>query len=389
MILFFFFLLPPFNFEAAAKRKGMRIGIVAKTSVSNASPAAFTAHSADRQMEQFIAGQQMKLGIDVILGGGKDIYSFPYGGLASPLQVARAQGYQVIETKSELLASTVKAPLLGLFAKRNMRYRIDLDANSTEPSLSEMASVALRLLIEADTEGKGVVLFVEVFVFFVFLLLLFSVVVLLQGSEIDLAGHSNDAATQVRESLEYDDAFASLLPMVGSTGTLVSVADHATGGLVLGRNFPGPVYPNPYIFYVKRLASARSSIQNLANRIVIGQVFPFIDIVNSTLAVLLTTEEQNNLQQWSLKKDVDRFSDELGEVVSARDLISWSTWGHDAVDVGLYCAGLCPPTLKGSLRNDVVGQILADWIDVASEQATITAELADFNTTGHPDGWTQ
>lgn len=178
------------------------------------------------------------------------------------------------------------------------------------------------------------------------------------------------------------------MPLIGPSGTLISVADHATGGLVLGRNFPGPAYPNPYAFFVRRLARAKSSIQSLATRIVNGQIFPFISLVNETLAVELSSQEQQELQQWSAAKDIDRFTVKLGELVSARDLISWSTWGHDAVDVGLYCAGNCPPALKGSLRNDVVGQILSKWLDLESEQAAVTADLANFNTTGHPDGWT-
>ncbi len=129
----------------------------------------------------------MQMGIDVILGGGGDVFSFRYGNQSSPLETARSKGYQIVETRQQLLAAS-KTPLLGLFSNRSLPYRIDLPRNSSVPSLSEMAASALKLLIQADNMGKGVLLFVE-------------------GSEIDLAGHDNDAATQVRESWEYDDAF--------------------------------------------------------------------------------------------------------------------------------------------------------------------------------------
>lgn len=99
----------------AAKREGKKIGIVAKSTVSNASPAAFTAHAASRLYEQFIASQQMALGIDVIFGGGLDVYSFPYGGNPSPLEKAFQLGYSVAKTVDELMALK-STPALGLFA---------------------------------------------------------------------------------------------------------------------------------------------------------------------------------------------------------------------------------------------------------------------------------
>lgn len=99
----------------AAKKAGKKIGIVAKSTVSNASPAAFTAHSAQRAREQFIASQQMALGIDVIFGGGLDTYSFNYGGKPSPLETALQLGYTVAKTADEMMALK-KTPVLGLFA---------------------------------------------------------------------------------------------------------------------------------------------------------------------------------------------------------------------------------------------------------------------------------
>lgn len=218
------------------------------------------------------------------------------------------------------------------------------------------------------------------------------------------------------------DAFDTVRSRVGLKGCVISLADHATGGLVLGRNYPGPSYPDPYAFFVRRLVRAKASIEAVAKTIISNQVFPFIELVNRSLssklclescvcdvfdvlfAVELSDAEQASLQEWSSQKNTDRFVTQLGELVSAKDFISWSTWGHDgkelfnqscryshffswAVDVGLYCAGACPPLLKGSLRNDEVGRILSDFLGVAESQAAVTARLASFNTSGHDDGW--
>ncbi len=352
----------------AAKRRGMRVGLVSKTTVSNASPAAFSSHAQSRYDEQFIAGQQIRQGFDVLLGGGMSAYSFRFGGRASALDEAVARGYRIVQTAQQLAAAAA-APVLGLFAADRMEFVIDAAANSTQPSLAAMALGALRLLRAADKDGKGVFLFVE-------------------GSFIDLAGHDNDAATQVRESHEYDDTFRVLADAVGAAGTVVSLADHATGGLALGRNYPGPTYPDPYAFFVRRLATAKMSVHRLALSIVGKGVFPFAALVNETLGLALTAAQEAQLNTWAQQGDVQRFTRELSEMLSTTDLISWSSWGHDAVDVGLYCAGNCPAQLlRGSLRNDVVGQQLAQLLGVGREQQDITAQLAQFNTTGHPDGW--
>jgi alkaline phosphatase len=354
----------------AAKRRGMRVGLVSKTAITNASPAAFSAHARSRVDEQFIASQQIKTGFDVMLGGGQSQYGFRYGGTTSPIDQARARGYTIVQTRAQLAAATA-APVLGLFASKNLDYAIDRPADSTQPTLPEMATEALRLLRAADTDKRGIFLFVE-------------------GSFIDLAGHSNDAATQVRESREYDDTFKLMVDLVAkSGGTVISLADHATGGLALGRNFPGPSYPDPYLFFVRRLERAQSSVQQVASRIVSGRVFPFASLVNATLAFDLSPQQETALRVWADAGDVTRLTVELAELIGAADYISWSSWGHDAVDVGLYCAGNCPSeSFRGSLRNDVVGQQLAQLLGVQQQQLDATIALADFNTTGHHDGWT-
>jgi alkaline phosphatase len=99
----------------AAKVAGKKIGIVAKSTVSNASPAAFTSHAAHRATEQFIASQQIILGLDVIFGGGYDTYAFRYGGKPSPLEVAPTLGFSIVTTADEMMALK-KTPALGLFA---------------------------------------------------------------------------------------------------------------------------------------------------------------------------------------------------------------------------------------------------------------------------------
>ncbi len=105
----------------------------------------------------------------------ENAFNFPYGGGPSALQVARDKGYTVAETLAEMDALQ-SLPALGLFAGGALAFAIDRP--STQPSLQQMTAKALELLTKADTQNKGVMLFVE-------------------GSLIDISSHGNDAATMV------------------------------------------------------------------------------------------------------------------------------------------------------------------------------------------------
>ena len=274
----------------AAKAAGKKTGVVVRSTLSHASPAAFTAHSNVRQNEQFIAGQQVEKGIDVMFGGGEDPYSFPYGGKKSPLDRAVELGYSVVKTKAEMEALT-QTPALGLFAKEHMSYEID--AGPTEPTLVEMTQKALSLLSAADTENQGFMLFVE-------------------GSEIDFAGHKNDAGTQIRETVMYDETVKVCMDFANANKNtlIVSVSDHATGGLVLGKNYPGPTYPDPYWYDVTPFLNADMSLEMIATTIKQNNISPFKDFVYQHTGVNLTDTDVQTLTPFI--SDTDRFTRVLG-----------------------------------------------------------------------------
>eukprot|EP00002_Diphylleia_rotans_P011192 TRINITY_DN2219_c0_g1_i16.p1 TRINITY_DN2219_c0_g1~~TRINITY_DN2219_c0_g1_i16.p1 ORF type:complete len:297 (-),score=46.60 TRINITY_DN2219_c0_g1_i16:1304-2194(-) len=58
----------------AAQAKGMKVGIVVTSRITHATPAAFSAHVPDRNMEEEIAQQQVSHKIDVLFGGGAKFY---------------------------------------------------------------------------------------------------------------------------------------------------------------------------------------------------------------------------------------------------------------------------------------------------------------------------
>jgi alkaline phosphatase len=58
-----------------AKKKGKSVGVITDAYVTDATPAGFSAHVADRGEKREIARQQIDLGVDVISGGGLKYFS--------------------------------------------------------------------------------------------------------------------------------------------------------------------------------------------------------------------------------------------------------------------------------------------------------------------------
>ncbi|NLX15255.1 MAG: alkaline phosphatase [Phycisphaerales bacterium] len=242
------------NIFEAASDKGMRTGLVATSTVTHATPAAFASHVDTRNAEPIIASQMLARKINVILGGGKQFW-MPQSIEGSKrqddvdlLQRAKDLGYLFVETYGQLFAA--QGPyVLGLFQNGPLTTKITLeqlaasdavthaqdgsgsagsvgavpdddtvpaaaDHANREPTIEEMTRKAIELL-NANNEN-GFILMVE-------------------GSQIDWVCHSNDAVNCVRQTLLFDMAVKAAIDFAQADGhTLVLVtADHETGGLTI------------------------------------------------------------------------------------------------------------------------------------------------------------
>ncbi|MBQ7826749.1 MAG: alkaline phosphatase [Clostridia bacterium] len=196
-----------------AAEKGKSTGIIATKTVTDATPATFTAHVGDRSEQLEIAGQQLsKLTdgtLDLVLGGGSSYYDD--GSNAAVRAAAKERG--VTYTKDWDVAQSAELPLAGLFATENM------PTDGTDPHIAAMTDLALDLLSEDE---NGFFLMVE-------------------GSKIDTYGHSNDFGAEIDETYEFDCAIAVALRFVALNPdtVLVITADHETGELAIS-NEPTP-----------------------------------------------------------------------------------------------------------------------------------------------------
>lgn len=326
----------------AAEDEGLATGLVATSRITHATPAAFASHVPDRNMENEIAAQMMERGVDVILGGGKEFFVTEGGKREDGrdlIQEARTKGYHVIESRSEL--GDVHTPVLGLFASGHMAFEIDRDSTD-QPSLVEMTQKAIELL-EDDPDG-----------FFL----------MVEGSRIDHAAHENDAAAQLHDILAYDQAIAAALDYARRHGNtlVVSVSDHETGGLSVGRD--GKYFWDPVM--LSRVQTSREVIVGAFQK----QAAAPGEIMSRYAGIAELTAAEDSLLR-NAGVDAGLLHDAVEHIISTRAALGWTTGGHTAVDVNLYAFGPGSEKLAGHHDNTHVGKVIAELLNLDLEAVTV------------------
>ncbi len=241
---------------------------------------------------------------------------------------ARSEGYHVVEDRTAL-EQAAETPLLGLFSMSHMDYDLDRDPE-LQPSLAQMTRKALGLLSD-DPDG-----------FFL----------MVEGSRIDHAAHSNDAAAHLHDVLAYEKAMAVALDFARRNGRtlVVATSDHETGGLTLGRG-------GEYAWYPKVLAGVEASQGTIA-----AQIRERPDAAAEVLRRLagidsLTTKERAALGEAIAEEEI---YETVTAIINRRARVGWTSTGHTAVDVNVYAYGPGRRRFVGNHDNTYIGRTLAD-----------------------------
>ncbi|MBX9246154.1 alkaline phosphatase [Actinotalea ferrariae] len=218
----------------AARDLRKATGLVTTSQVTDATPASFGAHVADRGDQTEIARQYIEeTRPDVILGGGEDWW-YPVGDpgfyeddpadprpevsmstIGNLVEQAEATGYDYVSTPEEL-AATDADRILGLFANEEMFEQAPEgqgDEYAPVVSLSTMTQKALDVLSQ---DRRGFFLLVE-------------------EEAIDEMAHANNAGRTIQAGQALDETVALVHEFASrNRGTLVVVVgDHETGGLTV------------------------------------------------------------------------------------------------------------------------------------------------------------
>jgi len=191
--------------ELSEKNK-LSTGLVVACSVTHATPASYIAHQVNRDMYEEIAVDYLKTDIDVFIGGGRKYFEDRTDGRMLTDEL-KAKQYQIAYNIKDVQA-VKSGKLAGLLYE---------DQNPGMPERGNMLPDASVAAIEIlGNNKKGFFLMIE-------------------GSQIDWAGHDNNSQQLIKEVLDFDQTVGKVLDFAKKDGnTLVIItADHETGGMTI------------------------------------------------------------------------------------------------------------------------------------------------------------
>ena len=216
------------NFTEIIDRYGYVSSLISTSEITHATPAAYASHVDLRWKTDEISLQMMDSNVMTILGGGRHFF------LPEDLGGKRSDGLNLLEQmESSRMVMTEKKELdsfdhsdlgkvVGLFADEALRDKEKPENHVFEPSSSEMLNFAITRSEKFNENGcKG---------FFI----------MLEGSQVDWAGHANDLNYLKREMQDFDEAVELALDYAtqNQDTLVIATADHETGGLLIESSSP-------------------------------------------------------------------------------------------------------------------------------------------------------
>lgn len=196
-----------------AQSVDMSTGIVVTSRLTNATPAAFYGHVSHRKYEDSLAVQFTNANVDIAIAGGYDKF------LPTNLRGTRSDGmnlisdlkqknYIVVNSLEELKQNRNAKKIVGLLEREGLPK-----ASQRNYGLDELCAIAIENL---NRDEKRFLLMIE-------------------GSQIDWAGHDTDAVYLLSEMDDFTKAIQTVFNFAKEDGeTLVIItADHETGGMAI------------------------------------------------------------------------------------------------------------------------------------------------------------
>ncbi|MDR1372253.1 MAG: alkaline phosphatase [Dysgonamonadaceae bacterium] len=304
--------------EAARIMQNKATGLVFTCEFPHATPADCSAHSYSRSKYEWIAPQMVHNGLDVVIGGGVSILR------DEDKQYLQGEGCGVFLNQIDSFRTYQGNKMWALFKDKDMSYDIDRDT-TTEPSLAEMTEVAISKL---SKNKNGFFLMVE-------------------GSKIDWAAHSNDPRAIISDMLAFDKACGVALDFAKKDGNtlVIVVPDHGNSGISIGctRCPDYALLSQDQLF--KTVSQYKTSFDGLIN--ILHKTKP--DSIRSKVleltGITLTDEQYKEMLKcgdYNLSKLTDaqrmkgtRLKEKIGEILVDSTCFGFTTHGHTGEEVFL------------------------------------------------------
>ena len=316
------------------KDAGWGIGVITTVAPDDATPGAFYAHQPSRSMAyeidkemaasgyEFIAGSKLK-GTKDKNGNPTDIYSH-----FAQNNVAVVKGIDALKDVDSKRVVLLNKDSLD----SNVGYAIDAVEGAL--TLPDMTKACLDHLLKHSPDQ-----------FFM----------MVEGGNIDYAGHSNDGGAVVKEILNFNEAIkvAYDFYLAHPTETLIVVtADHNTGGLSVRFGDMSLVdsqlmSKDRFGYYTKSILNSRRIFTWEDMKAELTARFGFwskIAISEEQEAKLIekfdnTFKQRNSADQETLYNSFNEFSVEVFNIINAKSGFGWIATGHTGDPVPLFAIG--------------------------------------------------
>lgn len=318
----------------AAKERGKATGLVATSEITHATPASYGAHDENRKNMNSIADDYYdelvrgKHKIDVLLGGGESNFVRPDRNLTEEF---KKDGFSYVTNKEQLLTNK-NEQVLGLFAPGGLPKMIDRTEDI--PSLQDMTTSAIQRL-NKDKDG-----------FFL----------MIEGSQVDWAGHDNDIVGAMSETEDFEKAFKAAIEFAkkDKNTLVVATADHSTGGYSIGSD-------GIYNWFGEPIKAAKRTPDFMAAEIAKGA-----DVENTLKTYIdqnilaLTGQEIQSVKDAAASKKVTDIDNAIETIFNKRSHTGWTTGGHTGEDVPVYAFGPSKERFAGQVDNTDQAKIIFD-----------------------------
>ena len=336
------------------KMAGKMAGCVTTVPITHATPAGFCVNSKSRNSQPEIAEKYLKLGFDIMMGGGEKYFSSEYRKDKKDMfQEFTNGGYQVVKTRNEMLSADNNKPILGVFHTDGLPYTIDRNNNKEltdkVPTLGEMTQKAIDRMKDHQ---DGFVLQVE-------------------AGKVDWAAHGNDITGLLYDQIAHDEAIKVAIDFAEKDkDTLVIITtDHgnANPGLIYGKkandNFDSLQNYKHTNEWILNGFGKETSISQIKERIEYANNFGVTDdeakLILSYYKTIKSVDGLYNARHLPFKV--------LAEIQKKHNSVGWISMHHSADYVELAMFGPGSELLTPFIKNTDLHYLMLEAAEVENK----------------------
>lgn len=342
--------------------KGWGVGLVTTVAIDDATPGAFYAHVPSRSEYMTVGRQLAESGFQYVAGAGLRAARDNDGARTPLLDYFAEQGVTVACGPEGLATEADRLLVLSNDTVKTWNVGYTVDSIPGALTLPAMTAAGIRQLSRVSPDR-----------FFM----------MVEGGNIDHAGHANDGGTIMREVINFDQslALAWQFYLAHPDETLIVVtADHETGGMSIGTTTTGysvrpavaaaqKVSKEEFSEYVKSLARDRRVYhwpdmeEYLAENLGFGSAVKLTPEETAELSEMfenMMAGRNSAPDQETLYATFDGFSARVFELLNDKAGLGFTTIKHTGAPVPVFAAGVGASEFSGVNDNtDLPRKILS------------------------------